>query len=257
MDLIEAAADSPPHRHPWEVARLWVLRRLIRSRVALEAGATVVDVGCGDAFIIGELARTFPGVHFIGIDAAFTPASAAARQRTLPPNVRLYADLDAVAGAEPAALVLLMDVLEHVPDEGGFLAGLLARPLLGPATHVVVTVPAFQALFSSHDVFLKHYRRYTRRQLRRALEGAGLRVVAGGYIFSSLLPIRILSVLRERLTAAAPASGTGLTSYHGGAGVTAAMTALLKADASIGLTLGQLGLHVPGLSSYAICRTSA
>lgn len=257
MDLIEAAADSPPHRHPWEIARLWVLRRLIRRRVALDAGATVVDIGCGDAFIIGELARSFPDVRFIGIDAGFTPATAAARQQTLPPNVRLHRDLEEQAVAEPAALVLLMDVLEHVEDERGFLAGVLVPPMVGPATHVVVTVPAYQALFSSHDVFLKHHRRYTRRQLRRALEGNGLRVVAGGYFFSSLLPIRVLSVLRERLAAATPSRGTGLTSYQGGAGVTGAMTALLKADAGIGLALGQLGIHLPGLSTYAICRTSA
>jgi 2-polyprenyl-3-methyl-5-hydroxy-6-metoxy-1,4-benzoquinol methylase len=257
MDLIEAAADAPPHRHPWEIARLSVLRRLIRRRVALDKGATVVDVGCGDAFIIGELARSFPAVRFIGIDAAFTPATAAARQQALPPNVRLHFDLEELAGAAPAALVLLMDVLEHVEDERGFLTGLLGRSVVGPATHVVVTVPAFQALFSSHDVFLKHHRRYTRQQLRRALEGAGLTVVAGGYFFSSLLPIRILSVLRERVTTATPSRGTGLTSYQGGAGVTAAMTALLKADAGVGLALGQLGIHLPGLSTYAICRTSA
>jgi hypothetical protein len=80
---------------------------------------------------------------------------------------------------------------------------------------------------------------------------------AGGYFFSSLLPIRILSVLRERVTTATPSRGTGLTSYQGGAGVTAAMTALLKADAGVGLALGQLGIHLPGLSTYAICRTSA
>ena len=257
MDLIEAADVSPRHRHPWELARLWVLRQLIARRVPIGAGSTVVDIGCGDGFVIGELARLFPDARFCGIDAAFTPESAAARERTLPQNVRLYQSLDAMPATGAAALILLMDVLEHIQDDQAFLANLLARPIVGPSTQLIVTVPAYQSLFSAHDVFLKHFRRYTNRQLRDRLERAGLRVIDIGYFFASLLPLRILTVIKERLSPAAGADATGLSDYGGGGVTTAVLSAVLKADAFGALLLRRIGISVPGLSNYAICRTSA
>src|SRR4051794_9752417 len=128
MDLIEAAAVSPSHRHPWELARFWVLRQLIATRVRLDPQSHVIDIGCGDAFVIGQLAQEFPSTQFFGVDAALTPESVARRQPSLPDNVRLFQDLDAVSSARPAALVLLMDVIEHIEDDKGFLLDLLKRP---------------------------------------------------------------------------------------------------------------------------------
>ena len=257
MDLIEAADVSPRHRHPWELARLWVLRQLIARRVRIDARSMVVDIGCGDALVIGELARRFPEASFCGIDAAFTPETAAARQRTLPPNVRLHQTLEALAQDGAAALILLMDVLEHIQDDRAFLANLMKRPMVGPETRFIVTVPAYQSLFSAHDVFLKHFRRYTNRELRDRLEQAGLRVIDIGYFFASLLPLRLVTVIKERLSPAAAGEATGLSEYNGGGMTTAVLSAVLKADACAGLLLRRVGIAVPGLSNYAICRTSA
>jgi hypothetical protein len=53
---------------------------------------------------------------------------------------------------------------------------------------VLVTVPAFQALWSGHDVFLEHKRRYTMAGLHRTLGKAGLEAIRSRYFFSALLP---------------------------------------------------------------------
>jgi hypothetical protein len=257
MDLIEATGAGSSHRHPWELARLWVLRQLIAKRVTLSPGSAVIDIGCGDAFVIGSLASDFPTTEFIGVDAMFTEDIVKAQQQRLPPNVHLVRDLDAVPTSRPATLILLMDVLEHIEDDGGFLGDLLSRPIAGPATQLIVTVPAYQSLFSSHDVFLKHFRRYTNRQLRNRLEGAGLRVLDMGYFFASLLPLRIAAVIGERLSPPAPSAGTGLSTYAGGPLKSSILSAVLKADAFTALTLRRIGVSLPGLSNYAICRTSA
>ena len=74
--------------------------------------------------------------------------------------------------------------------------GLVNDGIVGQDTTVLVTVPAYQSLFSSHDVQLKHYRRYSLRSLRHALSSAGLRVVESGTFFVSLLPLRALVALR-------------------------------------------------------------
>ena len=257
MDLIEATDAASRHRHPWEQARLWVLQRLIARHVTLDPGSAVIDIGCGDAFVIGSLARSFPATEFIGVDAAFTPEIVKAQQQHLPPNVHLVQDLDTVPTSRPAALILLMDVLEHIDDDGGFLQDVLSRPFSGPPTQVIVTVPAYQWLFSSHDVFLKHFRRYTNGQLRRRLEGAGLRVLDLGYFFASLLPLRIVEVIAEKVSPPASVSGTGLSTYAGGSLKSGVLSSILKADAFIALTLRRIGISIPGLSNYAICRTSA
>jgi len=86
-----------------------------------------------------------------------------------------------------ADLVLLMDVLEHVDDDVKFIkagvAGAAARAF------VLITVPAFQSLFSAHDRFLEHRRRYTIRSLEATVRAAGLEIVSTRYFFAFLLPI--------------------------------------------------------------------
>jgi hypothetical protein len=123
---------------------------------------------------------------------------------------------------------------------------------------VIVTVPAFQALFSSHDRFLGHYRRYSNRQLRALLEGAGLTVSYIGYFFATALAVRTLQVLVERLSgSSADAPATGVASWSGGQATTSLFTRVLAVDAQIAVLLKRAHITVPGLSNVAVCRTSA
>ena len=59
-------------------------------------------------------------------------------------------DLGEAAGRADA--VLLMDVLEHVPDDAAVLGSIVDA--LRPGCHVLITVPADMKLWSSHDVSL-------------------------------------------------------------------------------------------------------
>ncbi len=53
----------------------------------------------------------------------------------------------------------MMDVIEHVEDDVGLVRGYVDKVAGG--TRFIVTVPALMWLWSGHDVFLEHYRRYT------------------------------------------------------------------------------------------------
>lgn len=105
-----------------------------------------------------------------------------------------------------ADLVLMMDVIEHVPDDGALVADYVAA--VRPGTRFLVTVPAFQWLWSGHDVFLEHYRRYDLAQLEAVLASAGLRVERGHYFYGAVLPLVAGVRLWKRATAgdAPPAS---------------------------------------------------
>ena len=99
--------------------------------------------------------------------------------------------------ATRAATVLLMDVLEHVADDCGLLHDAIAGS--APGSRVIVTVPAFGWLWSGHDVFLGHHRRYTLTGVEAAAAQGG---AAGG---GCALPLRCGSAAR-RLRAAGPAT---------------------------------------------------
>lgn len=260
MDLVEAKARGfePGARHPWERARLAIVGSLIDRHATLDLGETVLDIGCGDTFIVEQLGRAHPRARFYAVDSAFTTDIIETyRARLSANNVSLYASLDEVPLGRPASLVLLMDVIEHVADDRGLLEDLMARPLFGRDTHVLITVPAYRWLFSSHDRLLGHYRRYSMRTLRTLLDAVGLRPVECGYFFSSLLPLRMLQVIRERVSRGAGKVSTDLSTWNGGEGMGRALAALLTCDGWLAIALARSGLRVPGLSAFAICRKSA
>jgi SAM-dependent methyltransferase len=85
------------------------------------------------------------------------------------------------------SLALMMDVLEHVADDVGLLREYAAK--MQPGSRILITVPAMPWMWSSHDVFLEHYRRYTRRSLDRVIEAAGLKRLTSCYYFGLTLPL--------------------------------------------------------------------
>ena len=263
MDLAEAKERGFDDgvRHPWEMARVAVVSKLIRRHVALERDAIVMDIGCGDTFVVEQLAADYPDALFCAIDTAFSPELIERyRTRLNNPRIRPFASLDAIAPPleSPVSLVLLMDVMEHIEDDTAFLAALLDRPDVGLHTKFLITVPAYQALFCSHDVFLGHHRRYSRLLLRKRLEASGLRVIEIGSFFFTLLPVRLLQVIKERLLGLKPGKvSSGLVTWNGGAASAAMLREALLLDAGVSLGLSKLGVRLAGLSSYAICAKSA
>jgi SAM-dependent methyltransferase len=259
MDLVEARATGSGAvvRHPWERARLSLAQDLIRRHVSLRAGDAVLDIGCGDTFVCEALARRYPEVHFYAVDNAFTNQQIAAlRGRLTVPNVSLFASLDAVPLAGPAALVLLMDVIEHVPDDVAFLGDICRRPAVGSDTWFLMTVPSFQSLFSSHDRFLGHYRRYTVRSFRQLFSQMQLQSAEEGYFFATLLPLRFLQLLKERI-AGSPQTFAGLAGWRGSESMSQLIASLLTLEGRLTISLARAGLKIPGLSNFALCRKSA
>ncbi len=84
-------------------------------------------------------------------------------------------------------LLTAFDVLEHLPDDNK--AVLEFMRVLKPGGFLVLTVPAFPFLYSSHDRKLNHYRRYTIASLRTLLPGGWEKL--GFWGFSLFLPFAI------------------------------------------------------------------
>lgn len=87
--------------------------------------------------------------------------------------------------------ILLLDVLEHIEFPEQFLANIYTNfPKL---THLVITLPARQELFSNYDVFNGHFRRYSKRTALKTCQSVDGKVLKCDYFFRILyLPALIL-----------------------------------------------------------------
>lgn len=70
--------------------------------------------------------------------------------------------------------IFSLDVLEHLPDDGAVLRQFHAA--LPAGGRIYIKVPSLPALYGPVDEASGHYRRYTTRSLRQAIEAAGFRV---------------------------------------------------------------------------------
>jgi len=263
MDLRESAklSGDVKTRHPWELARIEVVKRVLREMAPLQAGDIVLDIGCGDGFMVDQVALSYPAVTFYGIDIAFDePQLDALKQRLKAANVRLFRTLEGAASEiahRTAAVVLLMDVLEHIDDETVFLRRIQELPIVDPATQYVVSVPAFDFLFSIHDDVLGHYRRYSKETLERVLEQAGLKPRLVCYFFVSLLVPRLVQTAKDRLLRRRARRPTQTPVWRGGVTLQHVFKTLLIWDFSVSWLLARRGITLPGLSNLAVCRKPA
>jgi len=103
-------------------------------------------------------------------------------------------------GSRNFDLVVALDVLEHIEDDQASLLSLAS--CLGEDGRLLIAVPAYQWLFSGHDLIHHHKRRYSRRDLEVKIRSAGLSVVRSGYFNSFLFPpiafVRLTSKLLGR-----------------------------------------------------------
>jgi SAM-dependent methyltransferase len=180
---IDEMAGLEDH-HWWFVGKRLLVASLLGERLA-RPDLRVLDVGCGTG---GILASMRAGTATVGVDR-----SALALHYSRRRGVRhvAVADMDRLPFAPGAFdLILMLDVLEHFSDEAAVLDG--ARALLRPGGTLFVSVPAFQALFSEHDVTLQHFRRYSVPHLRRVLEANGFAVRRLTYTNVAALPAAAL-----------------------------------------------------------------
>jgi SAM-dependent methyltransferase len=181
-------------RHWWYRARREILAKLIERKVRPPARARILEVGCATGHNLPMLAR-FGEVDAVELDPE---ARAIASQRLGRPVAE--ARLPELAGVAERHydLVALLDVLEHVEEDRAALASIARR--MKPGGALLITVPAFQWMWSVHDEVNHHKRRYTKGTLRAAIGEAGLRADFMGYFNSILFPLAVTGRQIGRLT---------------------------------------------------------
>jgi len=146
-------------------------------------------------------------------------------------------------------VICALDVIEHLPDDRAAVQWMADH--LRPDGLIVLTVPAYEWLFSDHDRALGHYRRYTRKQLVSVLPSS-MQVLTAAYFTHFAFPFAVAAravwsvrrMLSRRSTPSkqrSPRSGPVAT--------------LLGSLQAAELSLIDKGYHPPfGLSAYVAAR---
>lgn len=178
-------------RHWWWRAREALILQMLRALKPPQGWKRILDVGCGDGLFFDRLSQ-FGDVQ--GVEPAEELVSDRGRYRS---RIHIGPFDENFQPAQQFSLILMLDVLEHLPDPCGALRHALA--LLEPDGRLVATVPAYQLLWTNHDILNHHLTRYTARSFRHVARRAGLEIESEKYFFHWLFPVKLVVRLAQRV----------------------------------------------------------
>lgn len=178
--------------HWWFVARREIIVDIIESRLRLAPASKILDVGCG---VGGTLVSLSDRYEVYGTDTS-SLAIEFCRKRGLKNVFECSLRGFPLADME-FDLIMLLDVIEHVDDDQELLSEAFRRLKKGGV--VLVTVPAYQFLWTRHDDLNHHKRRYVAGRLRSVLLNSGFLVDRLSYFNTLLFPLAFVTRLLHKM----------------------------------------------------------
>jgi SAM-dependent methyltransferase len=144
---------------------------------------TVIDFGSGSGFFAYEMLEAFPDKikKVLLVDIGYSQAEMDVTKGEMVEKVHF------IPTGIDNSIIVMMDVLEHIEDDYAILEDIKKR--LGKNAHYFITVPAFMSLWSGHDIFLGHYRRYRLNMLEQLLGSQSCEIKGLYYIYGSIFPL--------------------------------------------------------------------
>ena len=227
--------------HWWYRGRRRVIDAALEC-LGLPDDARILDAGCGSGRMLDELAA-HGEVTGVDSDPACVAAAGARGRNVLPAELPHLP----FSGAS-FDLVTCFDVIEHLDDDVAALREL--RRVAVPSGRLLATVPAYQSLWSRHDVVNRHRRRYHAGSFAAAAETAGWTVERQTYFNSLLLPPAAALRIGERLRRPARARGGSDLDL-----TPARLDRVLELPLQLEAALVRRRVRLPaGLSLMTICR---
>lgn len=181
-----------------EAANFWFRGRNRLIRWALRKYAptmsSMLEVGCGTAFVLTGVSEEFPGASLSGSEIFVDGLTYAAER--LPDADLMQMDARDIPFVEEFDVVGAFDVLEHIEEDETALGQIFQS--LKPGGTMLIAVPQHAWLWSQADVHAHHVRRYTRGELESKISAAGFEVLRNTSFVTLLLPLMLVSRWRQR-----------------------------------------------------------
>jgi 2-polyprenyl-3-methyl-5-hydroxy-6-metoxy-1,4-benzoquinol methylase len=212
----------------WYVAR----RRIILSQVGqilssnnLASKPRILEYGCGTGKTLSCLSNR---ADVYGMDIS-PQALDYCRQRELH-NLKLI-DLSQNIDSDnpfsdPYDIILMLDVLEHIEDQKALLQNI--KQWLKPGGVMLLTVPAYNFLWSGEDYVSNHLRRYTKSTLANVMQESGLHIERISYFNCFLLPLQAGTILLNRFFRPQTMQQTNLHTLS--PGINTMLTSIMSAE---------------------------
>jgi 2-polyprenyl-3-methyl-5-hydroxy-6-metoxy-1,4-benzoquinol methylase len=183
-------------KHWWWRARSRLIVDELRRIRPQQGWKTILDIGCGDGLFFPELSR-FGDVEGVEpFEALVNPGNPYRNRIAICPFDENYQP------GKQYSLILMLDVLEHI--EHAVAALRHAVSLLEPDGTLILTLPAFMALWTNHDVMNQHFIRYTKTTFREVARQAGFQIREQRYLYHWTCPVKMGIHWTEQLFRRAP-----------------------------------------------------
>ena len=175
--------------HWWFKARREILRSQL-EQLDLPNDIDILEVGCGTGGNL-DMLNEYGNIHAIEMDS-FAIKNAQkiypnVKQGELPNNIPFDKKFD---------LICMFDVLEHIEED--FETIEILRTYLKDDGIMLITVPAYQWLYGTHDKFLHHKRRYMLNNLLPIFKE--FKILKKSYFNTFLFPLVVLSRIIDKLS---------------------------------------------------------
>ena len=249
MDINETGKELKS-RHPWELSRTKCMLEVISRYLFVihddDKGKRYINVGAGDLYFDHVLLEEYKKDIVYAVDIGYQHGEESIQQRE-----KKFRYLEEIEESD-FDYAIMMDSLEYMEDDAEYVKRL--GDVVKENGYLFFTLPAFQKLYSEHDVIVKNLRRYDRKSFGKIIGGISeLEVVEAHYFYFSLLCVRwIQKTLHMRIDPEHKVT-TGWKLGEKSL-LTKLVTGCLNLDFVIVRILSRIKIFLPGLSLLVVCR---
>ncbi len=182
---------SIEENHWWFKARREIVSHML-GKLGLPSTAKILEVGCGTG---GNLQMLSSFGTVLGLEPN---ENAFPFLEKYPFEIKKGAFPDDVPFSESFDVITALDVIEHIQDDQGTLKKIYH--LLKPGGYIIVTVPAYQFMWSYHDEVNHHLRRYRKKEIEKLFKVCNFNIEVISYYNTFLfLPILLARWIKNTI----------------------------------------------------------
>jgi SAM-dependent methyltransferase len=171
--------------HFWIRARFDAVMRI--PAIKSLKNARLLEIGCGHGLVMQQF-ETLDNVVVDGCDLNMLALNKVEKVKGDLYSLNIFENPSDLLKRYDG--ILLMDVIEHIDDDAGFVSE--SCKYLKTNGLVVVDVPALNALFSKYDATVGHKRRYTKKMMEEVFSKNNIEKISIDYWGLFMIPIAVV-----------------------------------------------------------------